>query len=80
MDADNTAIIGQVSGGVDLGFDEMSRVVGGIMAGSWQEDEIALLLNALRLKGETVAEVAGAAAALRRARLLNECAGNSARG
>ena len=66
VDADNTAIIGQVSGGVDLGFDEMSRVVGGIMAGSWQEDEIALLLNALRLKGETVAEVAGAAAALRR--------------
>jgi len=66
MDADNTAIIGQVSGGVDLSFGEMSRVVGDLMQGGWADDEIALLLNALRIKGETVEEVAGAAAAMRR--------------
>ena len=29
--------------------------------GDWQDDEIALFLNALRLKGETVEEIAGAA-------------------
>ena len=66
VDADKTAIIGQVSGGLDLSFDGMSQVVGDIMRGSWADDEIVLLLNALRIKGETVAEVAGAAAAMRR--------------
>ena len=46
-------------------MDEMAEVIGAIMAGNWQDEEIALFLNSLRLKGETVAEIAGAAAAMR---------------
>ena len=45
---------------------EMSEVVDLIMQGKWGDDEIAQFLDALRIKGETVAEVAGAAQALRR--------------
>src|SRR5258707_473427 len=44
----------------------MAAAVDGIMRGQWQEAEIGLLLTGLRHKGETVAEVAGAAAALRK--------------
>lgn len=63
---DSKSVIGHVSGGFNLEMDEMAQVVDSIMAGHWNDDEIALLLNALRLKGETVAEVAGAAQAMRR--------------
>ncbi len=58
-------VIGHVSGGGNLQMDEMAAVVGSIMDGDWQDDEIGLLLNALRVKGETVAEIAGAAQAMR---------------
>jgi len=65
--SDNIAsIIGSVTGGESLGKDEMAEVVGSIMEGNWSDDQIALFLNALRLKGETVAEIAGAAQAMRR--------------
>ncbi|MCO6457208.1 MAG: anthranilate phosphoribosyltransferase [Pirellulaceae bacterium] len=43
----------------------MASVIDSIMRGHWQRPQIALLLTGLRAKGETVAEVAGAAAALR---------------
>jgi len=66
MNRDSISVIGHVSGGFDLEMDEMADVVGSIMTGNWSDDEIALLLNALRLKGETVGEVAGAALAMRR--------------
>ncbi|MDP6555943.1 MAG: anthranilate phosphoribosyltransferase [Pirellulaceae bacterium] len=66
MNQDSKSVIGHISGGLDLEMDEMAEVVGSIMEGNWSDDEIALLLNALRLKGETVAEVAGAAQAMRR--------------
>ena len=58
-------ILGRVSGGEDLSMAEMSDVIGSVMRGEWADDTIALLLNALRHKGESVEEVAGAAAALR---------------
>lgn len=59
------SIIGRVSGGEDLGQEEMADVIAAIISGGWCDQEIALFLNALRMKGETVAEIAGAAAALR---------------
>jgi anthranilate phosphoribosyltransferase len=59
------AILGRVSGGEDLALHEMARVIGSIMQGEWSDRDIALFLNALRHKGETVEEIAGAAAALR---------------
>lgn len=46
-------------------MDEIAGIVGSIMDGDWSDAEIALFLNALRLKGETVAEIAGAAKAMR---------------
>ncbi|HID75023.1 MAG TPA: anthranilate phosphoribosyltransferase, partial [Planctomycetaceae bacterium] len=58
--------IRQVESGRDLSMEEMAGVMGRIMAGECSEDQIARLLLALRDKGETVAEVAGAAAAMRR--------------
>jgi anthranilate phosphoribosyltransferase len=57
--------IERVSRGEDLSMDEMSAVVDTIMQGRCPDEEIARLLLALREKGETVAEVAGAARAMR---------------
>jgi anthranilate phosphoribosyltransferase len=62
---DIQAILGRVSGGANLAMAEMSQVVDSIMSGQWTDEQIALLLNALRQKGETVEEVAGAATAMR---------------
>ncbi|MCA9146694.1 MAG: anthranilate phosphoribosyltransferase [Planctomycetales bacterium] len=59
------SLTGRVSGGEDLAMDEMAKVIGSMMDGSWSDEEIALFLNALRLKGETVMEIAGAARAMR---------------
>ncbi|MDG2384973.1 MAG: anthranilate phosphoribosyltransferase [Pirellulaceae bacterium] len=59
-------ILGRVSGGENLSMEEMSSAIHAIMQGSWQEEQIALLLTALHQKGETVDEIAGAAEALRR--------------
>jgi anthranilate phosphoribosyltransferase len=59
------SIVGRVSGGESLAMDEIAGIVGSIMDGDWSDAEIALFLNALRLKGETVAEIAGAAKAMR---------------
>ncbi|HWB09730.1 MAG TPA: anthranilate phosphoribosyltransferase [Pirellulales bacterium] len=50
----------------DLSFEETSAAVDGIMRGQWTEGQIADFLLALRRKGETVDEIAGAAAAMRR--------------
>lgn len=58
-------VVGRVSGGDDLSQAEMAHIVHSIMSGEWPDGSIQLLLNALRLKGETVAEIAGAAAAMR---------------
>lgn len=58
--------LAHVAAGRDLSFDEMAAAVDGIMRGRWAEPQIADLLLALRKKGETVDEIAGAAAAMRR--------------
>lgn len=60
------AILGRVSAGQDLSMPEMAEVVDALMQGKWPDPEIALLLTALSAKGETVAEIAGAAQALRK--------------
>ena len=59
------ATLRQVEAGRDLSMDEMAQTIGTIMEGRCSEDEIARLLVALHQKGETVGEVAGAAAAMR---------------
>lgn len=60
------SILGRVSAGEDLTMEEMAATIGTIMEGHCQESEIAMLLTSLRAKGESVAEVAGAAAAMRK--------------
>lgn len=59
-------MIGRLAGGGDLSQDEMSTTIDTILSNQASEQEIALLLSGLRLKGETVPEIAGAAAAMRR--------------
>jgi anthranilate phosphoribosyltransferase len=56
----------QVEAGKDLSMDQMSETIGQIMEGRCGEEQIARLLVGLHRKGETVAEVAGAASAMRR--------------
>jgi anthranilate phosphoribosyltransferase len=74
--------LGRVAGGESLSMDEMTAVIDRIMRGACDENRIAMLLTGLYHKGETVEEVAGAAAALRRhmtciptrrTRLLDTC-------
>jgi anthranilate phosphoribosyltransferase len=60
------AILGRLSGGENLAMEEMSATIDLVMRGEVADQQIALLLTALAVKGETVAEIAGAAAALRR--------------
>ena len=55
-----------VEAGRDLSMEQMGEVIGAVMEGECPEDQIARLLVALHRKGETTAEVAGAAAAMRR--------------
>lgn len=55
----------RVSAGSDLSSDEMSTVIGAVMDGKCDPVQIGSLLTALRMKGETVDEVAGAAASMR---------------
>jgi len=58
--------LGRIAAGEDLSMDDASRAIEAIMLGLCADAEIGLLLSGLRLKGETVEEIAGAAAALRR--------------
>jgi len=57
--------LARVVGGEDLTADEMAAVVGQIMDGQTTPAQIGALLTALRMKGETVDEVVGAARAMR---------------
>jgi anthranilate phosphoribosyltransferase len=58
--------LGQIVAGQDLSAAAMEEVIGLLLAGEVSEKEIALLLTALKHKGETVDEIAGAARAMRR--------------
>ena len=60
------SIIGKVSGGQSLEREEMHNVMDQIMDGQWRDEQIGLLLTALRAKGESVEEVVGAAESLRK--------------
>jgi anthranilate phosphoribosyltransferase len=57
--------IARVSGGGDLTADEIAGVFGQIMDGAATPAQIGGLLVALRMKGETASELAGAARAMR---------------
>jgi anthranilate phosphoribosyltransferase len=46
-------------------MDAMASTIDAIMSGLWTDGQIGLLLTALRAKGETFAEIAGAAKAMR---------------
>ncbi len=55
-----------VASGGNLSMDQMAEAIDSIMRGEWSDDQIARLLTALHEKGETIDEVAGAAASMRR--------------
>jgi anthranilate phosphoribosyltransferase len=82
MSDDFTTLLGRVSGGENLGREDMTAAMMRIMSGELDEGVIGLFLSALAGKGETAEEVAGAAEAMRRhmtpirsrhARLLDTC-------
>ncbi|NIL96580.1 MAG: anthranilate phosphoribosyltransferase [Planctomycetales bacterium] len=58
--------IGQVLAGHDLPMEDMADAIDAVMEGRCTDAEVAVLLTALRGKGESVSEVAGAALAMRR--------------
>lgn len=60
-----TTLVGRVSSGEDLSQATMTTAVDSIMEGEWTDPQIQLFLNALRLKEETIEEIAGAAVAMR---------------
>lgn len=59
------AALARVVAGGSLSSAEMAEVIGQLMDGQGTPAQIGGLLIALRMKGETVAEIAGAAAAMR---------------
>ncbi len=63
---DINSAIKHVASGRDLSMQDMESVMDRIMGGLCGEEQIAGLLRVLHNKGETVEEVAGAAAAMRR--------------
>jgi anthranilate phosphoribosyltransferase len=60
-----TEAIDRLAGGQDLTADEAGRVLHEVMEGRASEAQAAAFLIALRTKGETVAEIAGLARAMR---------------
>lgn len=61
-----TSQLGLVAAGQNLSQDEMATVIDQLLQGAVPAGEIAVLLTALRAKGETADEIAGAALAMRR--------------
>ena len=61
-----TSYLGRLAAGHDLSQAEMEQVIDQLLLGAVPENEIAVLLTALRAKGETPDEIAGAARAMRR--------------
>ncbi|HZZ26417.1 MAG TPA: anthranilate phosphoribosyltransferase [Pirellulales bacterium] len=61
-----TAALGRLAAGENLAQPETTAVFDAVMEGQLPEEQIALLLTALRAKGETVEEIAGAALSLRK--------------
>ena len=65
MNNEMNQLLGRLSAGDDLSHDEMKGAISQVMAGGCNEEQVGLFLTTLRAKGETVDEVAGAAAAMR---------------
>ncbi len=59
------SLLGLVAAGEDLTAEQMKVAIGQIMTGGCSEGQMGLFLTALSAKGETVAELAGAATAMR---------------
>jgi anthranilate phosphoribosyltransferase len=59
------ALLARLVEGEDLSREETHDLMHRIMSGQLQDAQIAAILTALRMKGETVAEIAGFAAAMR---------------
>lgn len=59
-------MLDRVKSGQSLSMPQMRQVVDEVMGGQWDNANLAELLTALREKGETAEEIAGAAAALRK--------------
>ena len=57
--------IGKVVGGADLSEDEMVAVMNEIMGGEATDAQIGSFITALRMKGETIDEITGAARVMR---------------
>ncbi len=62
---DVSAIVQRLKSGENLSRAEMTEAIASMVHGQWGDDDAAALLLALRDKGETADEVAGAAEALR---------------
>ncbi len=60
------ATIGRLAAGEDLSMEDMAATIDAVVAGHCTSGEMGILLTALRAKGETSHEIAGAALALRR--------------
>jgi len=60
------ATIGRLAAGEDLSMEEMAATIDAVVSGHCTSGEMGILLTALRTKGETSQEIAGAALALRR--------------
>lgn len=58
--------IERIAAGAKLTMDEMSQVMDIVMQGQVEDEQLARLLTSLHDRGETVEEIAGAAASLRR--------------
>jgi len=67
------ATLSKLYGGEDLSFEETRELLGSIMAGGIEPEVIAGILIALKVKGETPAEIGGAARALQDAALPVKC-------
>ncbi|MCB1549426.1 MAG: anthranilate phosphoribosyltransferase, partial [Hyphomicrobiaceae bacterium] len=63
--ADLKATIGKVAAGERLSLDEAREAFGVIMSGEATPVQIGAFLTGLRLRGETVDEIAGAVATMR---------------
>lgn len=64
-----SAVLARLCGGASLSADESQALFGALVDGALVETEIAAMLIALKVKGETEAELIGAARALRAAAL-----------
>ncbi len=60
------ATLGRLAAGENLSMDEMAASIEAVMQGKLNDGQIGILLTALRAKGETAEEIAGAAQVLRR--------------